>query len=337
MSHRPLRTLIVGGGNIGGGFDEARSMQTWPLTHAGAFLNHGGFFLSGCVEPNAARRQAFGKYWSIPSRFDSMSSALQSVEEWDVVSICSPTSHHHADVIAALRAKPKLIFCEKPLAPTLAQAQAIVDACKHVGVMLAVNHTRRWAPDVVALGHQMRSGDHGLLRSVSARYNKGVLNNGSHLLDLLNLWFGPLELLSAGTAIEDYDTKDPSIPGIFATESGMNISINCGHALDYSLFELEILTSTATIAMEDGGLAWRVRQPQPSPEFKGYLRLDAGRRYPGRYLEAMAGAANNIYDAVVHGATIASTGESALAAQTLCEALKASSRQKTFLPTSVRP
>lgn len=323
MSRVHLNVLVVGCGNIGGGFDQARAKEAWPLTHAGAYRRHGGFRITACADPDQVRREAFRRHWNVPHTFEGSDQAVATGRRWDVVSICSPTAHHLEDVRRVLQSKPKLIFCEKPLAPTWADATAIVRACAAANVLLAVNHTRRWAPDVCDLGHQLTVGVHGVVRSVSARYNKGILNNGSHLLDLLSFWFGSLELLAAGKPIADFWPDDPTIPALLSTHENIEICIASANAADYAHFEVEIVTSTALIAMENGGLAWRIRQPRPSMHFAGYRSLDSGKLLPGRYLEATAASAANIYDALRMDAQLLSTGTTALEAQRLCEAIRA--------------
>lgn len=320
-----LDVLVIGCGNIGGGFDQRRAAFNWPLTHAGAYSHHGGFRLSGCADPDAKRRSVFQARWGVPQAFANCSDAIDSGLNWDVISICSPTAAHHADVMTALTARPRLVFCEKPLAPTATAAAEMVAACRDAGVMLAVNHTRRWAPDAVQFGKQLAQGEHGAPRCVTAKYNKGVLNNGSHLIDLLALWFGPLELVAAGAAVFDFWKDDPSVPALLVTSAGVGISIACAHAKDYSLFEIEVATSACVVAMEDGGMSWRLRRPTASPVFHGYRTLERGQEFAGRYVEAMAGAAANIYDAVTDGTPLSSTGESSLCAQRLCESIRAAS------------
>ncbi|MBT9512448.1 MAG: Gfo/Idh/MocA family oxidoreductase [Acidovorax sp.] len=329
MKQPVLSVLIVGCGNIGGGFDQTRSRTDWPLSHAGAYARHGGFRVTACADPDVTRRKAFQRHWGVRTAFDSCAQATSSGERWDIVSICSPTANHFGDLMIALQAHPRLIFCEKPLSPTAIEAEAIVQACAAAGVLLAVNHTRRWAPDIRELGRQLAAGGHGELRGASARYSKGILNNGSHLVDLLSLWLGPLSLLSAGHAFSDFWPDDPTVPALLASGSGAGISIGCAHATDYSLFEVELVTSTAVIAMEDGGLAWRLRLPGPSAQFAGYRALDGGRRLPGRYMEAMTGAAHNIYDAVMKDSPLLSTGVTALEAQRLCESIRAAAPAPT--------
>lgn len=316
-----MRVLIVGCGNIAGGFDAARSADDPPMTHAGAFTRHGGFKLVACVDPDAERRTAFASRWTVGSAYPSMA-ALPPDLGPDVVSICSPTAFHGADLASAIALRPKLIFCEKPVTPTAAETEKAVADCRTAGVLLAVNHTRRWAPDVQELQQQLASGHWGAIRSVYGRYNKGVLNNGAHMMDLLLGLLGPLAVQWAGRPVADFWPDDPTIPASLVTADGIAVQLSTGHAADYATFELTLVTQNGVVSMEDGGLTWRNRLQIDSPHFAGYKALDSGTTTAGRYVEAMLAAAANIHDAVLHGAPLRSTGDSALGAHRLCHDIR---------------
>ena len=64
----------------------------------------------------------------------------------DVVDICTPTHLHHLQVIRAAEAG-KDIVCEKPLARTVPDAQAMIAACRRAGVKLLVAHVVRFFPE----------------------------------------------------------------------------------------------------------------------------------------------------------------------------------------------
>ena len=75
------------------------------------------------------------------------------------VVLATPHSQHLAQVLAAARAG-KQVFCEKPLALTLADAEQMVAACGVAGVTLGVGHNRRWWP---AMRELRRLADAGAL------------------------------------------------------------------------------------------------------------------------------------------------------------------------------
>lgn len=314
--------LIIGCGNIAGGFDLDRQDAATPFTHAGAYARHGKFVLTACVEPDEGKREAFMRRWSIPQGFGRMEEALAAGVRADIVSVCSPTASHQQDVLAALRMEPRLVFCEKPVTASAASTKEVLARCAAAGVLLAVNYTRRWDPEVVRLASELRSGAWGAVRSVAGVYNKGALNNGSHMIDLLHLLLGKLVLRDTSPPIHDMLADDPSIPAVLSAPGDVTVQLGCGNAGDYSLFELQLVTEKGVIVMEDGGLHWRTRTAVQSPVFNGYRALGDGERRPGGLAQAMLRAVTQIHGVLLNGGTLSSTGTNALAAQQVCESMR---------------
>lgn len=320
---RMLDVLIIGCGNIAGRFDEGRDATAGRLTHAGAFGAHGGFTLKACVDPDKARRAVFQAYWEVDQGADSVEALGAPAGRFDVISICSPTSLHDTHLAAGLALQPKLVFAEKPLTGSVAATDEWVQRYAAAGVLLAVNHTRRWAADVVELAAALAAGRYGRVRSASGHYTKGILNNGGHMIDLLAMLLGPMELIAAGDAVWDHWPDDPSVPALLRTANGVPVTLNVGHAGDYALFELRLVTEHGVIAMIDGGMTWEKRDVVPNPDFPGYRALGPAVRQDGRYTGAMAAAAENIHRAITYGDALACDGAVALTAQRLCEAIRA--------------
>lgn len=322
MELNKLRVLIVGCGNIAGGFDIGSDEGGLPLTHAGAYAAHPRFQITACIEPDAGRRQAFTAQWQVPTGHASFEELESHPNTFDVISICSPTAEHGRDLHQSLALRPRAIFCEKPVTPSAAATAHWVDACASANVLLAINHTRRWAPDIVRLQDELRSGVWGTIRSVVGHYNKGLLNNGGHMVDLLLYLLGPLSVAWAGPAVSDFWQDDPSVAAVLISKQGTPIHLSTANARDYALFELEIVTSVGVITMENGGLNWRWRRVLDDPDFKGYKRLGVEQTSAGEYRHAMLNAVTNLHDAIRHGAALASTGQTALQAQILCEQIR---------------
>lgn len=319
---KSLNVLIVGCGNIAGGFDQGRSSNDFPFTHAGAYTRDGRFNIAVCVEPDDARRAEFMKRWAVPEGYADIANLVSHVGRYDVISVCSPTSEHYRDVLAAIDLKPRLIFCEKPVTPTALQTAELVERCKIAGIMLVVNYTRRWDVDVRRLRNELCAGVWGVIRSVAAVYTKGILNNGSHMIDLLHMLFGKLEVYSVGSSVLDLSVDDPTIPALLKCTNNINVQLACGYAQDFSLFELQIVTEKGLICMEDGGLNWRIRRTIESPHFRGYRSLNAGERLTGALPAATLAAVTEIHAALMQGGSISSSGENALAAQQICEVIR---------------
>jgi len=315
----PYRVVIVGCGNIGGGFDTDRSPDDWPLSHAGAFTRHEGFQIWACVDPDEGRRTAFASRWGIGLHAPDMASLSPSLGPIDVVSICSPTTLHHDHVMQSIELQPRVIFCEKPLASDVASTEALVEACKARGIALVVNFSRQWDPSMEALIHQLQEGRWGIIRSVVGHYNKGILNNGSHMIDLLFRLVGDLELVATTCSTLDFWDNDPTIAALLTAKCGtVPVYLNPGHARDFAYFELEVVCEKGVVRMRSGGISWESRETHPSAEFTGYRTLDGAVLTPGRYMETMVGAIDELYNFLAAGAPIRSMGENAVKVQTFC-------------------
>lgn len=81
----------------------------------------------------------------------------QLVAAVDVVDICTPTHRHAAFAIAAAAAG-RHVICEKPLARTVEDGQAMLTACKSAGVELFVAHVVRFFPEYEAAQRLVAAG-----------------------------------------------------------------------------------------------------------------------------------------------------------------------------------
>jgi predicted dehydrogenase len=87
----------------------------------------------------------------------------------DVVDICTPGDSHVAIAVAAAEAG-KVVFCEKPLANTLAQAEQMRDAVQKAGVIHMLCHNYRRAPAVSLAKRMIDAGEIGEIRHYRGSY-----------------------------------------------------------------------------------------------------------------------------------------------------------------------
>lgn len=83
----------------------------------------------------------FGAQSATPA-YDDLATLLAD-PELDGVIIATPDKLHAAQAIAAAESG-KHVFCEKPMATSVAESQAMVDACKVADVKLGVAYHMRW-------------------------------------------------------------------------------------------------------------------------------------------------------------------------------------------------
>ncbi len=145
--------------------------------------------------------------------------ALLDNEDLDFVDIATAPSVHRAQVeAAAARGVP--IICQKPLAPTLADALAMAEVCQKAGVLLSVNENWRWRAWYRQVKRLLDAGRIGQVRyvRVTAHYNATLprpdgeplplfttqaytqtmprlilFEWGVHLIDTLRLLFGEVD------------------------------------------------------------------------------------------------------------------------------------------------
>lgn len=325
-----FKTVIIGCGNIAGGYDANAASDDWPMTHVGAFTAHSGFKVIACCDPDQEKRQAFQKKWDIPLGVDHPEALDAQSLSVDVVSLCSPTALHLKHLETILSWQPKLLFCEKPIALQVSDAEFWVSQYEEADIPFVVNHNRRWAPDICVFKEELAKSAWGKIYSVSATYNKGILNNGGHMVDLFHYLLGPMSLIAAGTEVYDFWPDDPSVPALLETHDGISITMNIAHARDYAIFEAQFVTERGILRMESGGMSWSARTVIDSPDFPGYRTLDSSKIQDGRYREAMTFAVENIYQALTDESEIPSTGATALQSQRICQQIRQSAQMNLF-------
>src|SRR5436190_17544451 len=107
-----------------------------------------GAELTAIADANPARAQQVADELGIAAWYATVEELVSA--NIDAVVISSPPKFHAAAIHAAAAAR-KHIFCEKPMALTVEEADAAIAAAKRAGVILQVGHMRRYdAPYVEA-------------------------------------------------------------------------------------------------------------------------------------------------------------------------------------------
>ena len=147
-----LKTAVIGVGSMG--YNHAR--VNWELPEAN---------LVGVADTDGAAAQRVAQKFGTKAYTDYRK--LLDVARPDAVTLAVPTVHHHSIALELIeRGIPLLI--EKPIAYTVEEGQAIIDAAREAGVQLFIGHIERFNPAVIALKQHLAQGDLGRVFQIDA-------------------------------------------------------------------------------------------------------------------------------------------------------------------------
>ena len=139
--------------------------------------------VTAVADPDAAGRAAAAQRTGAPHSFADYRDMLSQIEP-DLVSVCPRwVDEHAAMVIACAEAGVKGIFCEKPFARTLAEADDMIAACERRNTKLAVAHRRANPYEL----HARKLIDEGLIGAVRMIRRHGNADHRAGAMDLIVL------------------------------------------------------------------------------------------------------------------------------------------------------
>jgi myo-inositol 2-dehydrogenase/D-chiro-inositol 1-dehydrogenase len=155
----------------------------------------------------------------------------------DAVYITTPNTQHVSLTLSALNAG-KHVFCEKPLATSISDAESVFNKAKGLQSKLQVGHNRRFAPVYATLKQLLAEQKP---HSAHVKMNRGELLNPVwtgdpsvtggflyetpiHMFDMMRFLFGEIESLHAiGSTHEYREVDDFSV--VFKFASGMHATL----------------------------------------------------------------------------------------------------------------
>ncbi|MFJ6569044.1 Gfo/Idh/MocA family protein [Streptomyces sp. NPDC091292] len=239
MSTRPIGVAVIGAGMAGrahlNGYRAASTLYDAGLPEVRLVA----VAVADAHEPfavDAARRYGY-------ARAETDWRAIADAPDIDAVSVVVANSLHR-EIVEALLAAGKHVLCEKPLAPSVADARAMVRAAEGSGLVAATGFTFRRSPAVSAIHRQVREGSLGRVRHFNGHYwcdyghhpdaplswrylggpGSGALSDiGSHLVDLGEYFCGPVR--SVQGAVLSTQVPDRPVP----------LGVAVGHSADVAV------------------------------------------------------------------------------------------------------
>ena len=257
MTQDSLGVAVIGAGMVGrahcAGYRSATQLYDLDLPEVRLVA------VADAHEPfavDAAKR--FGYERAVTSWQD-----IVDADDVDVVSVAI-ANELHRPVVEALLAAGKHVLCEKPLAPSVEDAEAMVAAAEAADTQSGVGFSFRRTPGINAIRAQVEAGSIGELRHfnghywcdyalntdapISWRYKGGpgtgaLADIGSHMIDLGEYVCGPITSVSGGTFQTFTTTRPVPVGAVVGHAAGGAVS-NERDTVDNE----DIATFTATFA-----------------------------------------------------------------------------------------
>jgi 1,5-anhydro-D-fructose reductase (1,5-anhydro-D-mannitol-forming) len=211
---RQVRWGIVGCGDV-------TEIKSGP-----AFGRVPGSRLQAVMRRDAAKARSYAERHGVP-RWTADAVDIIEADDVDAVYVATPPSSHAEYVLAAARVgKPVLV--EKPMARDAVEAESMVRACEAAKVPLFVAYYRRALPRFEFVRSRLEDGTIGVpslvrlelsrtppVEEVGWRWDPEVagpgllFDVGSHGLDLLDHWLGPIAQVSAFSATRSEWSRVP--------------------------------------------------------------------------------------------------------------------------------
>jgi predicted dehydrogenase len=253
----PKRCLVIGLGQIGAGYDIDAPADGGIYTHARAASLHPAFKLVGGVDPLAAQRGRFNGRYGVAA-FASIAEAMEALSP-HIVAIATPADTHLEHVREVLAAgRPEVLLCEKPLALSEADGEQLVRLCDEAGTRLFVNFIRRSEPGAVEVARRIATGTIQAPLKGAFWYSKGLYNNGSHFINLLQYWLGNVRemvVLDKGRRWAGVD-PEPDVRLVF--ERG-TVVLQAAREEAFSFYGGEFVSASGRLVYGSGGssIAWQ--------------------------------------------------------------------------------
>ena len=211
--NRPISVAVIGAGMAGR--SHAHAYRVAPTVFG---VDAPRVRLAAIADVNADFAQSQARRYGF-ERAETSWQAVAEADDIDAVSVVV-ANHLHREIAEGLLSAGKHVLCEKPLAPSVADAEAMVTAAHRSGLVASCGFSYRRIPASAAIAEQIQQGALGRLTHFNGRYwcdygadpdapnswrytgpmGSGALADlGSHLIDTAEMLCGPIAAIRGGT------------------------------------------------------------------------------------------------------------------------------------------
>jgi len=257
-----------------------------------------GVRISAIADPDPHRLDVAHRLARGASRHQSIDDLLNG-SNVDALIIASPTAVHASNAIAAFQSGVH-VYLEKPVAASMDDALAVVDACRESGKVGAIGHNFRFNPVFARLASLIRDGSIHNIRHFESEFvvphpaesswRRSAENGGGALLDLathhidLVRFLSDSEITSVSATIESRVTDEDYVVLDLVLDSGCSARVTVAFggafvdriAVDAQSGRVEADRSRSHLLPFPSRLlhiAKKLRSPMNEPSFERSLEL----------------------------------------------------------------
>jgi len=253
MKISPLKTVLIGFGKIAAGYaDDTIMARHFPYaTHAQVLRDHPLFAWEAVVDPSEDALGRAAAEWQVNCVKTNIDDYVADHTP-DVAIIATPpdTRLHFIEKLPSLKA----VLVEKPLGLSLHDAREFVEICRRRNILLQVNFLRRADERLRALASGGMHEIVGNPQAVFGLYGNGLLNNGSHMVDLVRMLFGEIDSVRALGSILPFGPNDFHVPFALRMRSGLLVTMNTVSFAFYRENGLDIWGERGRLSIMQEGL-----------------------------------------------------------------------------------
>jgi len=274
------RVALIGTGRVGCQFN----FGDLPDNHAEAVVQTGRGRLVAGVNRGKEKLDVFGRHFGVTALYHDLTRMLEEIGPDICIIATHPELHCEMVVECARFASTRAIVCEKPMALSLAECDAMIDACDRAGVLLQINHNRRWSPEWLLAGKLLADGAIGTLNTLSCHIDGGkpapswrsenegpLLHDFTHFFDLMDMYAGEAAWISGMAeqrrrpyAVEDFAAA------FMKFKNGATGVIHCSELTHYTDAGFELRGSDGIIRMTGEQVAWSRSVPDITEPASGF-------------------------------------------------------------------
>jgi predicted dehydrogenase len=238
----------------------------WSNYQIPAWKELEGVELVAVYNRTRSKAEAMAAKFNVPVVYDTAEELLEK-EDLDFIDIITDVDTHVRFALLAAE-KGVNVICQKPMAPSLAEARKMLQACNKAGVKLFIHENFRWQAPIRALKAAINSGVIGTPFKARVSFVSGfpVFDNqpflaelehfiltdmGSHTLDICRFLFGEAKTLYCLTKSVNKKIKGEDVANVLME---MTSGLHCYAEMSYaSILEKEAFPQTLVLVEGDKG------------------------------------------------------------------------------------